>query len=92
MKKEKKPMSAGKILLIVFGSFLALIMILTACFIYDLNHPKKPIKSINDDLIESIYERCELRIPDSADLIWGAKESHIWNGYISIFYGAGGGF
>ena len=86
MKKEKKPMSAGKILLLVFGSFLALIMILTACFIYDLNHPKKPIKSINDDLIESIYERCELRIPDSADLIWGAKESHMDGMAIYLFF------
>ena len=35
MKKEKKPMSAGKILLIVFGSFLALILIIVAAFIYE---------------------------------------------------------
>lgn len=86
MKKEKKPMSAGKILLIIFGSFLAIIIIFTACLIYDLNHPAKPIKSISDELIENIYERCELRIPNSADLIWGEKYRRMDGTTIYLFF------
>lgn len=84
--KEKKTMGTGKILLIVFGSFMALILILTAGLVYELNHPEKPIKNIDDKLIENIYERCELTIPASANLIWGERYRRMDGATIYLFF------
>ena len=86
MKKEKKPMSAGKILLIVFGSFLALILIIVAAFIYEYQHREQPINRLDNKLIDNIYERYGLQIPDSAELIWGENYRHMQDPTIFLFF------
>ena len=86
MKKEKKPMSAGKILLIVFGSFLALILIIVAAFIYEYQHLEQPINKLDNKLIDNIYERYGLQIPDSAELIWGKKDNHPLDKFVYLFF------
>ena len=86
MKKEKKPMSAGKILLIVFGSFLALILIIVAAFIYEYKHMRRPIDKLEDDLIEDIYKRYELYIPNSAELLWGERNNNPLDRFVYLFF------
>lgn len=86
MKKEKKPMSAGKILLIVFGSFLALILIIVAGFIYEYKHMRRPIDKLEDDLIEDIYKRYELYIPNSAELLWGERNNNPLDRFVYLFF------